>query len=232
MAKEPTSRVKAQGRPENAPNSDPNSAHFFTTDVREPFKVIGEQMVYQGWKNVMHRTIELPNGKTTRYDINHSDCPAVFVVPWDTQKKTTIFAEEYYPGPNQWKKGFVAGLYERKKHESPLHAAKLELEEEAHLVGGKWINLINERGVMDYEKYSDQIFYAFLCLDPVHTDDPRPLDDSEVIYLHRDVPAKAVLEGALHGHFTVTTSLAALLAIEKLREIGELPKDFSLALGA
>lgn len=50
---------------------------------------------------------------------------AVFV--WHTESKTLTLIKEFAPGREEVACGVVAGLYEQKKHESPLQAAKYEV---------------------------------------------------------------------------------------------------------
>ncbi|CAN0534828.1 unnamed protein product, partial [Scytosiphon promiscuus] len=64
--------------------------------------------------------------------------PSVVVLVWHTDSKTLTLINEFAPGREEVSYGVVAGMYEKNKHDSPLQAAKYELEEEAHLLGGTW----------------------------------------------------------------------------------------------
>ena len=74
---------------------------------------------------------------------------AVLIFAWDTKTKTATLVSEYMPGANARKIGVAAGLVEEKHSgegadNAALTAAKFELEEECHLVGGTWLQLTND----------------------------------------------------------------------------------------
>jgi hypothetical protein len=117
--------------------------------------------------------------------------------------------------------GAVAGMFEEKKHESPLICAKCELEEEAQLSSNVWIPLLNnETTDVPFEKYSDNKFHPFLVLDCVPVEKPRPMDDDEYIVVHRNIPYDHLMDLILSGKMNVISSYTALLAIRKLTEMG------------
>lgn len=78
-------------------------------------------------------------------------------------------------------------------------AAACELEEEAHLHEGTWHTLMkDEKTVAGAGKYSTQIFYSYLVVDPIVKGEPRALDDGEFIEYIRGVSLEQV------GDFTRT----------------------------
>mmetsp|Transcript_36131 Transcript_36131/g.66665 ORF Transcript_36131/g.66665 Transcript_36131/m.66665 type:complete len:127 (-) Transcript_36131:70-450(-) len=110
------------------------------------------------------------------------------------------------------------------KHDSdPFIAARHELEEECHLSGGTWHRLTEEGCTVAMDKYNASMITAYLVLDANHVDDPRPLDEEEDIEIVRGVPAEDILDMVRRGEFNIVGSFGALLAIEKLRELGEFP---------
>ena len=123
-----------------------------------------------------------------------------------------------------------------------LIAARCELEEECHLIHGTWIPLTtppasaagdgddrnddahdtndDSIGGTYMDKYCSQKLYPYLVLDPIQTDDPRPLDDDEYIEIVPNVSIEEILKLITTNQFTITGSWACLLAINKLKELG------------
>ncbi|CAM9577720.1 unnamed protein product [Ascophyllum nodosum] len=185
------------------------------------FECVGETPGYKGWRSIVRRKIRGPRGKVRLYDVVTQDHPSVLVFIWDTQTNTTTILKEYYPGMNRLMYGIVGGNYEPDKHSSPLQAAACELEEEAHLHEGTWYTLMkNEDTVAGAGKYSTQIFHPYLVVNPVVKGEPRGLDDGEFIEYIRGVSLEEVRAMIYAGDMSVTSGFAAMMAIEKLRELG------------
>ena len=103
-------------------------------------------------------------------------------------------------------------------------AAQHELEEECRLTGGRWIRLTDAPVTMD--KYSTTRLTCYLVLDPVPVpaDHRRQRDETE--------EGMEVVEGVTldelrrmmtsSARMTAVGSWASLLALEKLREMGEI----------
>lgn len=132
------------------------------------------------------------------------------------------------PGAHAVKAGLAAGLVEEKhngvqEEESAddvmLTAAKFELEEECHLVGGTWLRLTDDT-IMD--KYATTVVSVYLVLDPQKAVNPRPLDAEEDIVICPNVKVSEILEMIAKGEMNVVGGWASLIAIEKLRELGEI----------
>lgn len=123
----------------------------------------------------------------------------------------------------------MAGGCEDEKHEDPQHAAVLELEEEAHLKGGTWYNLMEgegEEGVAA-DKYSTCPFHFYLVVDPVREveKNARKRDEEELLVVHREVTLVEVRRLIRKGKMTVPGACASLLAMEKLRALKLLGKE-------
>lgn len=147
---------------------------------------------------------------------------AVLVFAWDTKSKTVTLIREYMPGNNKILWGLAAGLIEGHKHgEDAFVAAQHELEEECHLVGGTWLPLCENPSAMD--KYSLTDIEIYLVLDPQHAgDNPKPLDDEEDIEIVHGVTIPTIVEHIRTGNMNLVSGWGCLLAIEKLRELGEI----------
>ncbi|CAB1120151.1 unnamed protein product [Ectocarpus sp. CCAP 1310/34] len=187
------------------------------------YECISESPAYKGWRSILRRKIRGPQGKIRSYDVITQEHPSVLVFTWDTQTNTTTILKEYYPGMNRLMYGVVGGNYEADKHTSALQAAACELEEEAHLHEGTWYALMkDERTVAGAGKYSTQVFHSYLVVDPVVKGTPRGLDDGEFIEYIRGVSLEEVRAMIHSGDMSVTSGFAALMAIEKLRELGHI----------
>jgi hypothetical protein len=117
--------------------------------------------------------------------------------------------------------GVVAGMYESKKHRTPLEAAQWELEEEAHLRSTEWHPLLaNADTSMPVEKYSTNEFYAFLALNCEVVDNPKALDEEEFIIIERNVSYPKLMELLHSGQLSVISSFTVLLGIQKLASLG------------
>ena len=146
----------------------------------------------------------------------------VMVFTWNTQTKTATLVREYMPASHRMLYGIAAGLVETDKHGADVEtAARHELEEEAHLTGGTWIPLSKRPSAM--EKYSLTNADAYLVLDPVQKENPKPLDDEEDIEIVEGVTIPEIMDRIINGEMNLVSGWGCLLAIEKLRELGEYP---------
>ncbi|KAI2514115.1 hypothetical protein MHU86_8 [Fragilaria crotonensis] len=106
------------------------------------------------------------------------------------------------------------------KHDSDARiAAEHELEEELHLSGGTWHSL---ESPMAMDKYATTMIHPYLVIDAQHVTNPRPLDNEEDIEILSNVSVEEIMRMIRRGDMNVVASWAALLAMEKLREMGEI----------
>ena len=129
------------------------------------------------------------------------------------------------PGCHRVLGGLAAGIIETSPdlHDSdPLLAAQHELEEECHLAGGTWHRLTDEGISVPMDKYVQTEITAFLVVDPVKVENPRPLDDEEEIEIVRGVSPEEIIRMIRRGDMNLVGSWASLLAFEKLRDLGEI----------
>ena len=90
-------------------------------------------------------------------------------------------------------------------------------------MGGAWYRLTNPDKTVAMDKYCVTEITPFLCVNPCIVENPRPLDDEEDIEIIRGVTIPEILHMIRNGYMNVVGSWACLLAIEKLRELGEIP---------
>ena len=73
------------------------------------------------------------------------------------------------------------------------------------------------------DKYVVTEITPYLVIDPQHVPDPRPLDAEEDIEIVTGVSSGAILRMIREGDLNVVGGWGALMALEKLRELGQLP---------
>lgn len=122
------------------------------------------------------------------------------------------------------KAGVAAGMVDDKHSDEGtddpiLTAAKFELEEECHLVGGTWLQLTDDTQM---DKYSSVIVRVFLVLDPLPAINPRPLDDEEDITVMPNVTIPEIHDLIAKGEMNAVGGWACMVAIQRLRELGEI----------
>lgn len=204
---------------------DSNSSIALSSSYSPPpsIEILNEKIVYSGWRTILRRTVQMRNGKVVDFDLVgvKTGEGAVLIFAWDSRNKTATMIREYMPASHRIMFGLAAGLIEDKHGHDTELAARHELEEECHLRGGEWILLTKEPVAMD--KYSTTKMYCYLVIDPEPEENPKPLDDEEDIEIVSGVTIPEILEWLVHGEMNLVGSWGALLAIEKLRDLGEYP---------
>lgn len=85
-----------------------------------------EKIVYKGYRNILQKTFELPNGNIEDYDIVHENSWSTIAAL--TTEGKAIIVKQYRPGPEKALYSFPSGFIDG--NEAPLVAAKRELLEE------------------------------------------------------------------------------------------------------
>ncbi len=120
------------------------------------WKKIKEQLVYKGWRGILQKTFELPNGKTAIFDIIQN-ADFVTIVAF-TKNKEAILVKQYRPGPEMMLTSFPEGKIE--KGEALKLAAARELLEETGYQADQFILLKSFRSA-----YTTQRQVCVLALD-------------------------------------------------------------------
>lgn len=186
-------------------------------------EILDEELVYSGWRTILKRRVKMRNGKVCDFDLVgvKTGEGAVLVFAWDTKTKTATMIREYMPASNKILWGLAAGLIEDKHGQDTDIAARHELEEECHLKGGKWFPLLTKPAAMD--KYALTAIQCYLVIDPEPETNPKPLDEEEDIEIVSGVTIPEILGYIRDGEMNLVGGYGSLLAIEKLRELGEYP---------
>jgi 8-oxo-dGTP pyrophosphatase MutT (NUDIX family) len=217
--------IQGGGAADENPTLMANDANSATTvsSSSSSFEILGETVVYSGWRTILQRKVQMRNGKVVDFDLVgvKTGEGAVLIFAWDSRTRTATMIREYMPASHRVLYGLAAGLIEDKHGHDTELAARHELEEECHLKGGKWILLTEEPVAMD--KYSTTKMYCYLVIDPEPEENPKPLDDEEDIEIVSGVTIPEIREWIAKGEMNLVGSWGALLAIEKLRDLGEYP---------
>jgi hypothetical protein len=190
---------------------------------------LSDTVLFKGkWRSLWNRRVRFPSGANADFEIvtqNGTD-QAVLIFVWNSATKTTTLVREFMPASDGMKIGLAAGMVDDKHSnddEDPiLVAAQFELEEECRLKGGKWQSLVANI-LMD--KYSTTRLSVYLVIDPtpVECANARSRDElEEGMQILSNVPISQLLTWIDGGHMTVVGSWACLLALRKLKELGEI----------
>jgi hypothetical protein len=209
----------------------------------DSYEIVSDEVLHDHWRRLIRRSVRLPGiSKVVDFEIvaQKGTDQAVLVFCWNTATKRATLIREYMPSTHCRMMGLAAGMVEDDKHgnggdsgrsdettgdyenDMRLSAAKHELEEECRLVGGTWMRLTKDGVVMD--KYSTTRLSVYLVLDPepVHEDDAKPRDLEEDIQVVPGVSVDEIRDIIVTGRMTVVGGWASLLALHKLRELGEI----------
>lgn len=135
------------------------------------WKKINEKIAFQGWRGIIQKTFQLPNGKQATYDIIQSN-EFVSIIAF-TKAKEAILIQQYRPGPEMMLTSFPEGMVE--KGENPKLAAARELLEETGYQAESIVPLKNFRS-----SYSTEKQICLLALDCEKVD-AQQLDTTEFI---------------------------------------------------
>lgn len=190
------------------------------------YEILRAETVYKRWRSITQQKVKMPNGNVVDYDIiDQEGAGAVIIFAWNSKTKSATIIKEYNPGCHKILCGPAAGIIETdpKKHGSnPDIAARDELEEECHLSGGIWHRLVRENISIPMDKYVRTGIVPYLVIDPVVVDDPKPLDAEEDIVILENISASCILDMIYDGKMNLVGGWACMLAIEKLRDLGEI----------
>ncbi len=97
------------------------------------WKKLDEVYAYKGYRSLVQKTFELPNGTVARYDIiDGSSFVSIVAI---TKDNRVLLTSEYRPGPEKVMNSFPAGYID--EGEKPIDAARRELLEETGYKAGK-----------------------------------------------------------------------------------------------
>jgi len=158
------------------------------------WKKINEKIAFKGWRGIIEKTFELPDGKTATFDI--IDSSDFVTIAAFTKNKDAILVRQYRPGPEIPLTSFPEGAIE--KGEDPKFAAARELLEETGYRASQFVFLKNFR-----EAYNTELKICILALncEKVAT---QKLDTTEFIevFLLPIEKFRSLLTNTADGSFT------------------------------
>lgn len=187
------------------------------------FKIHSEELGYKRFAKLWHRRVEFPDGRIIDWDIVGQPGKGphfATVFPYFTKSKLVRVLKEYSQGTNEIKYTMVAGGFDAEKHSSILDTAKYEMNEEASLKNGQFIQLLeqNNEGIAEL-KWSRNRFMPFLCIDPEEDLTPKAKDLEELIEVE-DISIGRFMELVLKGEMLLPAVQTGLMAIDWLKKNG------------
>ncbi|MCP3929705.1 MAG: NUDIX hydrolase [Bacteroidetes bacterium] len=170
------------------------------------WKKLHEEIIYKGWRGVIRKRFELPDGQISEFDIvdNHS----FVTVAAFTCDKEAILVRQFRPGPEIELISFPEGAIDN--GESPEQTAYRELLEETGYVAGKIIFLREFRS-----SYSNQKEICMLAVDCKLVSDQK-LDQNEFIDVFTMPLNRFRQYIGDSGNTAFTNVAAAYLALNKM----------------
>ncbi len=169
------------------------------------WKTKSTQVVYENpWIRVSHEEVITPKGTDGIYGVVHFKNTAIGVVPLDDQGNTWLVKQSRY-ALNQFTWELPEGGCPQ--GESPLNAAKRELEEEVGLLANNWQPLMT---MHLSNSVTDEVCYVFVARE-LHPG-TQQLEASEDIEVQK-LPLRDAIEMVKRGEITDGISVAALLRL-------------------
>jgi ADP-ribose pyrophosphatase len=164
-----------------------------------------------GWRTVVTKTFEMPNGETTSFDLLHPDGQAFVGVIGLTPGNEVIVAHEFYPGPELMMDDMPGGFVD--PGEDLEVAARREFLEET----GYEPATMKYLGVYHKDKYMNASWHSFLATGCARVQDQN-LETEEFIDVTL-LSIKKFLDNAKNDR--MTDHGAVLLAYDELMKIME-----------
>lgn len=141
----------------------------------EDWKKIQEHFTFRGWRNMIRRTFELPDGRHVDFDvIGNSTYVSIAAF---TPEREAVLVRQFRPGPECTLTSFPQGFVD--PTESPEEAARRELLEETGYEAGELRLLKEIRSAYSTERHLCMV--ATGC----HKVAQQTLDDDEFIEVFR-----------------------------------------------
>ena len=216
-------------------------------------QTVQETVAYKRYLAVYDRTVEFSSPTTTpanaeekisiKYDIvghPRSGFRFVAVLPFHSETREFTVCREYIQSVNASGVTVPTGGHEPEKHgEDSANAAKAEMNEEAKLVGGRLVNLMEkksenegDREVGEEEgfietKWCRNKFVPFLCVDPKDVEEGQEgkLDVEEFALETFRVDLKELKRMMYSGEMMLPSIITCQMSLDYLVKSGVISKD-------
>ena len=178
--------------------------------MSDRWKLISEELVYNGYRKILKRRYELPSGLQNDFDIvSGRDSVAVLAI---TPDKKVILARQFRPGPQQQFNEMPGGMVDA--GESPLDAGVRELLEETGYAGDALH--LGEAWHGGYSTGMRQVVVVTNCK-KVQEVAHEPTEDIEVVLMDMQDFKEQAYRGELTDGFGAFRGLAYLGELESGR---------------
>ena len=164
---------------------------------------VQKDVKYQGGIfTVEHHVVSLPNGKqSTRDIVLHNGAVAVLVV----HEGKILLVRQYRKAIEAHTLEIPAGKLDH-DGESPLEAAKRELEEETKLSANEWRKVVD---LVPTPGYCNEKIHLYEAKGIHHLENAAPLDEDEFVSIEW-IPVEEVIQKIHHGEITDAKTIIAV----------------------
>lgn len=173
-------------------------------------RVQPDKVIKVGWRTIIKKTFQNPNGRPVTYDTMGDYRAAVSIIIPLTADNRVVIAKQFRPGPEQILSELPGGLCD--PDEAPLAAAMRELHEEK----GYTSSAVTYLGKVYKDAYSNLTWHYYLARNCVQDGPPHTDGDGEHIEVEL-ITIGQLLENARTAN--MTDCEAVFLAYETLKEL-------------
>ncbi len=179
-------------------------------EEENPWKTLSKETVYDSpWISVSHHNVLNPAGNKGTYSVVHFKKWAIGIIPLDKDNYTWIIGQYRYPlNVYTWEIPEGGG----DKDDTPLDAAKRELEEECGITATHW-QLIQQLQLSN--SATDEVAYLFVARNLQFTQStPEETEQLQLRKIHFDELYHMVVDGKI----TDSLSVAAVLKLKLMMQ--------------
>ncbi len=179
--------------------------------IQNPWTTLsGEEKYDNKWIKVTEYQVLNPSGGKGIYGKVHFKNKAIGIIPVDAEGQTWLVGQYRYPLDEfHWEIPEGGGPL----HETPLEAAKRELQEETGITAGRWTLLTR---LHTSNSVTDEEGFIFLAEDL--TQGERALEETEADLRIRKLPLRDAVNMVMDGQITDSLSMIGLLKVARLKE--------------
>lgn len=177
-------------------------------------KIINTNRIYEGnITNYVVKEVELPNGeKASREVVEHGDAVGILAL---TDDKKAVFVKQYRTPIEHEMYEIPAGLID--ENESPLVAAKRELEEETGYQAAEWQKMTS---FYTSAGFSNEFMTVYVAENLTKVETPLAQDDDEFIEVY-ELSYEEATDLYLKNEMPDSKTVVAMLYWQLRQNVGE-----------